>query len=62
MGDEVLPRNALQSQLMVYQNPDKSKVINTVELLSRALVLHENFHPLYVTANEKMGGSSSAPW
>ena len=26
-GDEVLPSNALQSQLMVHQNLDESKVI-----------------------------------
>ena len=28
-------------------------MINTVELLSSGLVLHEIFHPLYVPANEK---------
>ena len=53
MGDEVLPSNALQSQLMVHQNLDKSKVIYVVELLPRGLVLHEFSHPLYVPANEK---------
>jgi len=30
MGDEVLPGNTLQSQLMVHQNPDESKMIDTV--------------------------------
>ena len=54
MGDEVLPRNTLQSQLIIYQNPDKSKVINIVKLLSRGLVLHEIFHPLYVPIDEKL--------
>ena len=53
MRDEVLPSNTLQSQLMVYQNPDKGKVIHTIELLSRGLVLHEVPHPLYVPADEK---------
>ena len=38
---------------MVHQNPDKGKVINIVELLSRGLVLHEISKPLYVPANEK---------
>ena len=38
---------------MIHQNPDKSKVINTVELLLRGIMLHEIFHPLYVFANEK---------
>ena len=28
-------------------------MINTVELLLRGLMLHENFHPLYVPVNEK---------
>lgn len=52
-GDEVLPRNILQSQLMVHQNLDKRKLINTISLLSRGLVLHEFFHLLCVAANEK---------
>ena len=53
MGDEVIPSNALQIQQMIHQNPNKSKVVNTVELLLRGLMLHEIFHPLYVPANEK---------
>ena len=53
MGDEILPSNALQSQLMIHENPDKSKVINTVKLMMRGLMLHEGVHPLYVAANEK---------
>lgn len=46
---------------MVYQNPDKGKVINIVELLSRGLVLHEIIHPLYVPANEKWEVHHSHP-
>ena len=46
---------------MVHQNPDKSKVINTVELLSTGLVLHENFHRLNVPANEKWEVHHSHP-
>jgi len=38
---------------MILQNLDNSKVINTVELLLRGLMLHEIVHPLYVLANEK---------
>jgi len=38
---------------MIHQNPYKSKVINTIELLLRGLMLHEIFHPLYVPTNEK---------
>ena len=38
---------------MIDQNPDKGKVINIVELLSRGLVLHEILHPLYVPTDEK---------
>ena len=53
MGDEFIPCNALQSELMIHQNPDKRKVINTVKLLLRGLVLHEGVHPLYVPTNEK---------
>ena len=53
MGDEVLPSNALQSQLMIHQNLDKSKVIHIVKLLLRGLMLHEGVHPLYVPAYEK---------
>jgi len=46
---------------MVHQNPDKSKVINTVELLLRDLMLYEIFHPLYVPANEKWEVHHSHP-
>ena len=46
---------------MVYQNSDKGKVINVVELLSRGLVLHEILHPLYVPADEKWEGHHPHP-
>ena len=36
-------------------------MINTIELLSRGLVLHEIFHPLYVPANEKWEVHHSHP-
>ena len=36
-------------------------MINTIELLSRGLVLHEIFHPLYVPANEKWEFHHSHP-
>ena len=38
---------------MNHQNLNKSKVIKTIKLLLRGLVLHEGVHPLYVPTNEK---------
>ena len=36
-------------------------MINTIELLSRGLVLHEIFHPLYVPTNKKWEVHHSHP-
>jgi len=38
---------------MIHQYLDKGKVINTVKLLVRGLMLHEIVHPLYVPTKEK---------
>ena len=38
---------------MIYQNPDKSEVIDTVKLLLRGLMHHEGVHPLYIPTYEK---------